>query len=168
MDSVRAVLIDIDGVLTVSWQPLPGTVEAGASTQVSLSGLDLTSLGAPQNTAVETYLVPVGGAPADGVSLGTGTVTNGATSASVTIPANTAAGQYQLLMQASPSATTARLPITVEATTPEEPQAPAWVPWKLYWWGDQVSFKGKVYEATRPTILQIPGVGKHSPWKLIG
>ncbi|MER6420111.1 HAD-IIA family hydrolase [Streptomyces sp. NPDC001137] len=26
--SVRAVLIDIDGVLTVSWEPLPGTVEA--------------------------------------------------------------------------------------------------------------------------------------------
>ncbi|MFE6282143.1 HAD-IIA family hydrolase [Streptomyces sp. NPDC057877] len=28
MESVRAVLIDIDGVLTVSWQPLPGTVRA--------------------------------------------------------------------------------------------------------------------------------------------
>ncbi|MFF4209343.1 HAD-IIA family hydrolase [Streptomyces sp. NPDC001796] len=28
MDAVRAVLIDIDGVLTVSWQPLPGAVEA--------------------------------------------------------------------------------------------------------------------------------------------
>ncbi|MER6346987.1 HAD-IIA family hydrolase [Streptomyces sp. NPDC001595] len=28
MDPVRAVLIDIDGVLTVSWQPLPGAVEA--------------------------------------------------------------------------------------------------------------------------------------------
>lgn len=28
MDSLRAVLIDIDGVLTVSWQPLPGAVEA--------------------------------------------------------------------------------------------------------------------------------------------
>ncbi|MGI5459865.1 HAD-IIA family hydrolase [Streptomyces sp. CA-249302] len=28
MDSVRAVLIDIDGVLTVSWQPLPGAVAA--------------------------------------------------------------------------------------------------------------------------------------------
>ncbi|GEC02907.1 hypothetical protein SSP24_05620 [Streptomyces spinoverrucosus] len=28
MDSVRAVLIDIDGVLTVSWQPLPGAVDA--------------------------------------------------------------------------------------------------------------------------------------------
>lgn len=28
MGAVRAVLIDIDGVLTVSWKPLPGTVEA--------------------------------------------------------------------------------------------------------------------------------------------
>ncbi|WP_328430355.1 TIGR01458 family HAD-type hydrolase [Streptomyces sp. NBC_00443] len=28
MQSLRAVLIDIDGVLTVSWQPLPGAVEA--------------------------------------------------------------------------------------------------------------------------------------------
>ncbi|MFE6623399.1 HAD-IIA family hydrolase [Streptomyces sp. NPDC057740] len=28
MGSVRAVLVDIDGVLTVSWQPLPGAVEA--------------------------------------------------------------------------------------------------------------------------------------------
>ncbi|MDN0200123.1 TIGR01458 family HAD-type hydrolase [Streptomyces sp. S.PNR 29] len=28
MESVRAVLIDIDGVLTVSWEPLPGAVDA--------------------------------------------------------------------------------------------------------------------------------------------
>jgi len=28
MESVRAVLIDIDGVLTVSWKPLPGAVDA--------------------------------------------------------------------------------------------------------------------------------------------
>lgn len=28
VESVRAVLIDIDGVLTVSWKPLPGAVEA--------------------------------------------------------------------------------------------------------------------------------------------
>ncbi|MET9897261.1 TIGR01458 family HAD-type hydrolase [Streptomyces sp. NPDC006446] len=28
MDAVRAVLIDIDGVLTVSWEPIPGAVEA--------------------------------------------------------------------------------------------------------------------------------------------
>jgi len=147
---------------------LPGTVEAPASSDVSLSGLDLTSRGAPQNTSVETFLVPSGGQPADGVSLGTSPVTNGATSATVTVPAGTTAGAYQLVVTATPSGTTARLPITVEATTPEEPQAPAWVPWKLYWWGDQVSYKGKVYEATRPTILQIPGFKKHGPWKLIG
>ncbi|MFI9485230.1 ExeM/NucH family extracellular endonuclease [Promicromonospora sp. NPDC052451] len=146
---------------------LPGTVEAGAATDVSLSGLDLTSLGAPRNTTTETFLVPEGGAAADGVSLGTGTVTEGATSASVTIPAGTAAGEYQLLVQAAPSGTTVRLPVTVEAGAPEEPEAPAWVPWKLYWWGDTVSYRGEVYEATRPTILQIPGVGKRSPWKLI-
>lgn len=28
MESVRAVLIDVDGVLTVSWRPLPGAVQA--------------------------------------------------------------------------------------------------------------------------------------------
>ncbi|GKQ38871.1 HAD-IIA family hydrolase [Streptomyces sp. A012304] len=28
MDALRAVLIDVDGVLTVSWKPLPGAVEA--------------------------------------------------------------------------------------------------------------------------------------------
>jgi HAD superfamily hydrolase (TIGR01458 family) len=28
MDGVRAVLVDIDGVLTVSWEPLPGAVDA--------------------------------------------------------------------------------------------------------------------------------------------
>lgn len=31
MAAARAVLVDIDGVLTVSWRPLPGTVEAMAS-----------------------------------------------------------------------------------------------------------------------------------------
>ncbi|WP_367319434.1 HAD-IIA family hydrolase [Streptomyces sp. HUAS ZL42] len=37
MDSVRAVLIDIDGVLTVSWQPLPGAV--GALRRIRDAGL---------------------------------------------------------------------------------------------------------------------------------
>jgi 5'-nucleotidase len=144
---------------------LPGTVEAGASTDVSLSGLNLTSLGSPQNTAVETFLVPSGGEAAEGVSLGSAAVADGATSSSVTIPAGTAPGAYQLLVTASPSGTTARLALTVEAP---EPEAPAWQPWKLYWWGDTVSYKGSIYEATRPTILQIPGAGKRSPWKLVG
>jgi len=37
MESVRAVLIDIDGVLTVSWEPLPGAV--AALQQISEAGL---------------------------------------------------------------------------------------------------------------------------------
>lgn len=39
MDRVRAVLIDIDGVLTVSWQPLPGAVEA--LREIRAAGLSL-------------------------------------------------------------------------------------------------------------------------------
>ncbi|MFE9095630.1 HAD-IIA family hydrolase [Streptomyces sp. NPDC007264] len=42
MDSVRAVLIDIDGVLTVSWQPLPGAVEA--LREIRASGLAVALL----------------------------------------------------------------------------------------------------------------------------
>jgi HAD superfamily hydrolase (TIGR01458 family) len=38
-DAVRGVLIDIDGVLTVSWKPLPGTVEALRA--VRAAGLDV-------------------------------------------------------------------------------------------------------------------------------
>ncbi|WP_037683820.1 HAD-IIA family hydrolase [Streptomyces griseus] len=37
MDAVRAVLIDVDGVLTVSWQPLPGAV--GALREIRDAGL---------------------------------------------------------------------------------------------------------------------------------
>lgn len=148
-------------------ETLPGPVEAGASTDVGLAGLDLTSLGSPQNTDVETFLVPVGGDAGDGVSLGTAPVADGATSTSVTLPADTAPGAYQLLVQASPSGTTARMPVTVEEGAPEEPEAPAWRPFKLYWWGDTVSYRGEVYVATRPTILQIPGAWKHGPWELV-
>lgn len=39
MERIRAVLIDIDGVLTVSWEPLPGTV--GAMERLRAAGLRL-------------------------------------------------------------------------------------------------------------------------------
>ncbi|MGZ4639553.1 MAG: HAD-IIA family hydrolase [Actinomycetes bacterium] len=42
MEQIRAVLVDIDGVLTVSWRPLPGTVEALA--QVRASGYRIALL----------------------------------------------------------------------------------------------------------------------------
>ncbi|MGW0828126.1 HAD-IIA family hydrolase [Streptomyces sp. NPDC002845] len=41
MASVRAVLIDIDGVLTVSWKPLPGAVEALRQVRASGSAVAL-------------------------------------------------------------------------------------------------------------------------------
>jgi HAD superfamily hydrolase (TIGR01458 family) len=40
MESARAVLIDIDGVLTVSWKPLPGAVEA--LRRIRAAGLGVT------------------------------------------------------------------------------------------------------------------------------
>ncbi|WP_336109774.1 HAD-IIA family hydrolase [Streptomyces sp. PTD9-10] len=43
MESVRAVLIDIDGVLTVSWKPLPGAVEALRSVRAAGLGVALVT-----------------------------------------------------------------------------------------------------------------------------
>jgi HAD superfamily hydrolase (TIGR01458 family) len=43
MESVRAVLIDIDGVLTVSWEPLPGAVEALRRIRASGLGVALVT-----------------------------------------------------------------------------------------------------------------------------
>ncbi|MFC7259225.1 HAD-IIA family hydrolase [Streptomyces lutosisoli] len=43
MESVHAVLIDIDGVLTVSWEPLPGAVEALRRIRASGLGVALVT-----------------------------------------------------------------------------------------------------------------------------
>ncbi|MGW0630700.1 TIGR01458 family HAD-type hydrolase [Streptomyces sp. NPDC002758] len=43
MESVRAVLIDIDGVLTVSWRPLPGAVTALREIRASGLGVALVT-----------------------------------------------------------------------------------------------------------------------------
>ncbi|WP_265520264.1 ExeM/NucH family extracellular endonuclease [Oerskovia flava] len=100
---------------------LPGAVEAGGTVSASLSRLDLTSLGSPQNTAVEAYLVPEGetfdpAAPGD--ALGSATVTDGAATLEVVVPESTPAGEHALYVVASPSGTTTRLPLTVEASVP--------------------------------------------------
>ncbi|GAB4087001.1 ExeM/NucH family extracellular endonuclease [Myceligenerans cantabricum] len=144
---------------------LPGTVTAGDEVAVELSALDLTSLGSPQNTEAEAFLVAAGEDPAEGTSLGTFPVADGATSATVTVPAGTVAGAYTLRVVAAPSGTSVALPVTIEDAAPS---APAWKPWKLYWWGDQVTYGGELYEAKRPNILRIPGTGKKSsPWRLV-
>ncbi|MGW0770073.1 HAD-IIA family hydrolase [Streptomyces sp. NPDC002676] len=43
MESVRAVLIDIDGVLTMSWKPLPGAVEAVRAIRAAGLGVALVT-----------------------------------------------------------------------------------------------------------------------------
>jgi len=100
---------------------LPGTVAAGAEVSVGLSRLDLTSLGSPQNTEVSGYLVPADGTfdPENpGSAVGTATVTAGAATLTATVPADAAAGSYDLWVVAAPSGTTARIPVTVEAAAP--------------------------------------------------
>ena len=89
---------------------VPTTAEAGETLTFPVAGLDLTSLGSPLNTSLDVRL--------DGVSIGTATVTGGATSVSATIPAGTTAGAHVLTLVATPSLTTVTLPITVSVPLP--------------------------------------------------
>ncbi|MDF2847699.1 MAG: ExeM/NucH family extracellular endonuclease [Oerskovia sp.] len=94
-----------------------GTVTAGESVTAQVSRLNLTSLGSPLNTGVSAYLVPAGTAfdPANpGTAVATGTVTNGAASLEVPVPAETAGGEYGVYVVAAPSGTVTRLALTVE------------------------------------------------------
>lgn len=90
---------------------LPEEVAAGAELAFPVTGLDLTSLGAPQNTALEARL--------DGTPIGSVAVTAGAAQVAVTVPAGTSAGPHVLTLIAAPSGTTVTLPLTVAA-----PQGP--------------------------------------------
>ena len=113
----------------------PIVVAAGSSVTASLSRLDMTSLGSPANTTLETYL----GTTTDtssGVLLSTTSVTapgdvegcaaagvpdslnpdsNGCAKMNVTIPATTSAGTYILTSIALPSKTMVYMQITVTA-----------------------------------------------------
>jgi 5'-nucleotidase len=94
-----------------------GTVTAGESVTAKVSRLNLTSLGSPLNTGVSAYLVPAGtafDAANPGTPVATGTVTNGAASLDVPVPAETAGGEYGVYVVAAPSGTVTRLALTVE------------------------------------------------------
>jgi 5'-nucleotidase len=112
-------------------QGAPATAAAGAAVSFTVSGLDLTSLGSPANTALAVNWVNAAGTA---TALGTAPVTAGAANVSVTVPAS-ASGAGTLVLTAAPSGTTVTLPVTVEAA-PVEPPAPvckAPVPPK-HWW----------------------------------
>jgi len=89
---------------------LPEQVTAGEELAFDVTGLNLTSLGSPENTAIDVQL--------DGSSIGSATVTAGAAQVAVTVPATTA-GAHVLTLVVAPSGTTVTLPLTVA-----EPQGP--------------------------------------------
>lgn len=134
---------------------LPTTVVAGESVEFSVAGLDLTSLGSPLNTGVDVKL--------DGVSIGTATVTAGAATVNVTVPAGTAAGDHVLTVVAAPSGTTVTLPLTVT-----EPAPPAYDAGAVYTGGQYVTYQGKVYYAQWWASGQTPGTSPYGAWAEVG
>jgi 5'-nucleotidase len=93
---------------------LPDEVTAGTELAFPVTGLNLTSLGSPLNTALDVQL--------DGASIGSATVTDGAAQVAVTVPAGTTAGEHVLTLVAAPSGTVVTLPVTVAAAQEPEPQ----------------------------------------------
>lgn len=90
---------------------LPEEVAAGDELAFPVTGLDLTSLGSPRNTALDVQL--------DGTSIGSATVAEGAAEVAVTVPEGTTPGAHTLTLVAAPSGTTVTLPVTVA-----EPEGP--------------------------------------------
>ncbi len=140
---------------------LPGTVTAGEKLSATVSGLDLTSLGAPQNTSATLTLVPAGQPDAEGVDLGETAVSGGTAEIAAVVPAGTAAGGYTLRVSVAPSGTVALLPVTVEAAAPVYPE---WSRTTVYGSGDRVVHRGKVYEADGRVRGLAPGKNKNGPW----
>ena len=85
----------------------PTTVTTGSTVTFTVNGLDLTSLGAPQNQVL--------GALIGDRSLPDVTVTNGSAQVSFTVPDDAPTGEQTLFLVAAPSGTVVSLPITVVA-----------------------------------------------------
>ena len=100
----------------------PAATLPGDDATVSVSKLDLTSLGAPLNTKVTAYLRPSGAAfdrANPGGSAGKATVTAGAATVTVKVPQKTAPGTYDIVLVAKESGTVVRVPVTVKRPGPD-------------------------------------------------
>ena len=87
---------------------LPGTVTQGDAVSFGVSKLDLTSLGSPANTSLRATWEASSAAAVDVP------VTDGAAQVDVTVPTDVV-GAATLVLVATPSGTTVRVPVTVEA-----------------------------------------------------
>jgi len=92
---------------------VPETVTAGESVSFQVSGLNMTSRGAPENTALEVAL--------GDVALGEATVSAGAATVTATLPADLPSGPAVLTLTAPASGTVVEVTIDVEAAS--QPQA---------------------------------------------
>ncbi|GAB3399493.1 hypothetical protein GCM10027515_05940 [Schumannella luteola] len=86
-----------------------GSLQQGAKLPLTVSSLDLTSLGSPANTSLEISFA----GSKDAVQ--TATVANGAATPTVTVPKDVT-GASTLTIVAKPSGTTITIPVTVEKT----------------------------------------------------
>ncbi len=144
---------------------LPGPVTAGDAVSVNLSGLDLTSLGAPANSGATVALAPAADPTADGVALGDVTVTDGSAHVAATVPAVTATGDYVLRVTVAPSGSVVLLPVSVEAAGPAYPQ---WSRTTVYTGGERVVYRGTVYEAQWWTSYVTPDASPWGSWMEVG
>ena len=94
----------------VQVEGLQESYTAGQELALELPKLDLTSLGSPANTSVDLTLVQ----GEQETPLGEADVTDGAASATVTLPED-ASGDAVVRIEADPSGTVAEVPVTIEA-----------------------------------------------------
>ncbi|MFB2555600.1 ExeM/NucH family extracellular endonuclease [Herbiconiux liangxiaofengii] len=92
-----------------------GDVELGADVSATVSGLNLTSLGSPENTSLTATWT---GSAATFASI---PVTNGSATVSVEVPVD-AYKNSELVLTASPSGTVVRIPVTVSNGLPNPPE----------------------------------------------
>ncbi|MCL2482193.1 MAG: bifunctional metallophosphatase/5'-nucleotidase [Propionibacteriaceae bacterium] len=129
--------------LSPATAPMQSTVvTAGSTVSATVSRLDLTSLGSPANTALDTFLEPISDPTAEnspmigsttvtdpgdtagcaqaGVSADLNPASNGCARLTAYIPADTVPGNYYLVSAVLPSQTVIFLPITVVAAGQSE------------------------------------------------
>ncbi|MBF4572636.1 ExeM/NucH family extracellular endonuclease [Herbiconiux sp. VKM Ac-1786] len=92
-----------------------GPVELGAEVSATVSGLDLTSLGSPQNTTVQASW------PGSAATFEATPVTGGSATVTVEVPADAYASS-QLVLTAQPSGTVVRIPVSVTGGLPTPPE----------------------------------------------
>ncbi len=101
--------------LLTGLSPAEAAPKAGDRVSVTVSDLDLTSLGSPRNTTVQASIGSGGvAAAAVGTSLGSVAVSGGAAEVSVVIPAGLS-GRQTLTLTAQPSGTVVSVPLVVTA-----------------------------------------------------